>query len=40
MLYLGTILQDEILVREEENNYLLLKQNKYEEKNNIYHNMF
>ena len=40
MLYLDTILQDEILVREEEKNYIIIKQNKYEEKNNVYHSMF
>ena len=40
MLYLDTILQDDILVREETKNYLLLKRNKLEEKNNTYHKMF
>ena len=40
ILYLDTILQDELLSREESKKYMLLKNNKYQEKNNIYHNMF
>ena len=40
MLYLDTILQDEILVREESKNYQLLKNIKSQEKYNIYHTMF
>ena len=40
LLYLDTILQDEILVREESKNYQLLKNNKSQEKYNIYHTMF
>ena len=40
MLYLDTILQDEILVREQSKNYQLLKNNKSQEKYNIYHTMF
>ena len=40
MLYLDSILQDDILVRDETKNYLLLKRNKLEEKNNMYHKMF
>jgi len=40
MLYVDTILQDEILVREESKNYQLLKNTKSQEKYNIYHTMF
>ena len=40
MLYLDTILQDDILVREESKKYTLLKGNKDDEKYNIYHKMF
>jgi len=40
MLYLDTILQDEILVREESKNYQSLKNIKSQEKYNIYHTMF
>ena len=40
LLYLDTIIQDEILVREEIKKYMLLKNKKYQERNNIYHSMF
>jgi hypothetical protein len=40
MLYLDTILQDDVLVREESKNYSLLKNNKSKEKVNVYQNMF
>ena len=40
MLYLDSILQDEILSREENKKYILLKNSKYHEKNNLYHSMF
>ena len=40
MLYVDTILQDEILVREELKNYQLIKNIKSQEKYNIYHTMF
>ena len=40
MLYLDTILQDEILSKEESKNYMLLKNSKSEERNNTYHTMF
>ena len=40
ILYLDTILQDDFLLREESKKYMLLKNNKYQEKNNIYHSIF
>ena len=40
LLYLDSILQDEILSREENKKYMLLKNSKYQEKNNLYHSMF
>ena len=40
ILYLDSILQDEILSREENKKYMLLKNSKYQEKNNLYHSMF
>jgi hypothetical protein len=40
MLYLDTIIQDDILIREESKNYMQLKGNKIEERDNVYHNMF
>ena len=40
MLYLNTIIQDEILSKEETKNYIVLKNIKFEEKDNIYHRMF
>ena len=40
MLYLDTILQDEVLAREESKNYIMLKNNKSKEKINDYQNMF
>ena len=40
MLYLETIIQDESLAREESKKYMLLKNNKSQEKYNIYHSMF
>ena len=40
MLYLDTILQDDILVTEESKKYSLLKGNKTEERFNTYHSMF
>ena len=40
MLYLDTILQDEILSKEESKKYMLLKNSKSEERNNTYHTMF
>ena len=39
-IYLDSILQDEILSKEESKKYMLLKNNKIEEKLNIYHSMF
>ena len=40
MLYLDTILQDEILSKDESKKYMLLKNSKSEERNNTYHTMF
>ena len=40
MLYLKTILQDDIMAKNEEKKYNLLKSSKISEKNNIYHSMF
>ena len=40
MLYLETILQDDILARTEAKKYSTLKTNKLSERNNIYHSMF
>ena len=40
MLYLQTILQDDILARTEAKKYSTLKTNKLSERNNIYHSMF
>ena len=40
MLYLDTILQDELLSKEESKKYMLLKNSKSEERNNTYHTMF
>ena len=40
MLYLDTILQDEMLSKEESKKYMLLKNSKAEERNNTYHTMF
>ena len=40
MLYLGAIIQDESLAREETKKIMLLKNNKAHEKYNIYHSMF
>ena len=40
MLYLDTIIQDEIVSREESKKYILLKNSKYQEKFNTYHSMF
>ena len=40
MLYLDTILQDDILARTEAKKYSTLKTNKLPERNNIYHSMF
>ena len=40
MLYLKTILQDDILAKEEEKKFSLIKSSKLPEKNNIYHSMF
>ena len=40
MLYINTILQDEVLVREESKNYTILKNNKLKEKDSIYQSLF
>ena len=40
ILYLETIIQDDIIAREESKKYQLLKNNKSQEKYNIYHTMF
>ena len=40
MLYLETILQDDILARQEAKKFSTLKNNKLSERNNIYHSMF
>ena len=40
MLYLQTILQDDVLARTESKKYSTLKTNKLSERNNIYHSMF
>ena len=40
MLYLETILQDDVLARTEAKKYSTLKTNKLPERNNIYHSMF
>ena len=40
MLYLNEIIQDECLAREEYKKYILLKNNKFNEKYNVYHSMF
>ena len=40
MLYLETILQDDILARQEAKKFVTLKANKLSERNNIYHSMF
>ena len=40
MLYLKTILQDDITAKNEEKKYNLFKSSKFSEKNNIYHSMF
>ena len=40
MLYLQTILQDDVLARTEAKKYSTLKTNKLSERNNIYHSMF
>ena len=40
MFYLDTIIQDDILIREESKNYMQLKGNKIEERDNVYHNIF
>ena len=40
MMYLEVIIQDESLAREEAKKYMLLKNNKAQEKYNIYHSMF
>ena len=40
MLYINVILQDDILSKEESKKYILLKNEKSEERLNIYHNMF
>ena len=40
ILYLDTIIQDEFLSKEESKKYILLKNNKANKKNNIYHKMF
>ena len=40
MLYLQTILQDDVLARTESKKYSTLKTNKLPERNNIYHSMF
>ena len=40
MLYIKTILQDDIMAKNEEKKYNLLKTSKFTEKNNIYYSMF
>ena len=40
MLYLKTILQDDIMAKNEEKKYNLIKSSKISEKNNVYHSMF
>ena len=40
LLYLDTIIQDKILSREESKKYMLLKNSKFQEKDNIYYSMF
>ena len=40
ILYLDTIIQDDILLKEESKNYMILKNSKLQERNNIYHSMF
>ena len=40
MLYLKTILQDEVLAKNEEKKFNLLKNSKFSEKNNFYYSMF
>ena len=40
LLYLKTILQDDILAQEEEKKFSIIKSSKLPEKNNIYHSMF
>ena len=40
LIYLDIIIQDELLSREETKKYMLLKNNKINKKNNIYHRMF
>ena len=40
ILYLDTIVQDDYLAKEESKKYNLLKNNKSQEKNNVYHSMF
>ena len=40
ILYLDTIIQDEFLSKEESQKFIILKNNKSNEKNNIYHSMF
>ena len=40
MLYLDSIIQDEFLSKEESKKYILLKNNKSNQKNNLYHKMF
>mgnify|MGYP006873009655 CR=1 FL=1 len=40
MLYLKTILQDDIMAKNEEKKYNLFKSSKISEKNNVYHSMF
>ena len=40
MLYLQTILQDDIMAKNEEKKFNLLKSSKLSEKNNVYHSMF
>ena len=40
ILYLDTILQDDILTKEENKKYIMLKNSKLDKKESIYHNMF
>ena len=40
MLYINTILQDEVLIREESKNYTILKNNKLKEKESVYQSLF
>ena len=40
ILYLKTVLQDDILAKEEEKQFNILKTNKINDRNNVYHSMF